>query len=73
MSGRKIDDHKFWAGSSEEGTVFPKGAKMKAERSGESEGDLGSNYPDTTDDIRRDQDRGADKIRSRPVKPGNRY
>lgn len=68
MSGRRIDDHKFWGGSPEKGGVFPKEAKMKQEMSAEGAGHLGSMYPDTTDDIRRAQMKADAKAKAHKIK-----
>lgn len=74
MSGRKIDDHSFWAGKRGKASVFPDGPhKTKEEHSAEGSGHLGSLYPDTTEDIKRDQGMGDSKIKGRPIKPGYRY
>ena len=72
MSGRRIDDHSFWAGGPSKGSVFPEGAKVKEEKSAEGAGGI-MDYPDTTEDIVRDQKAGEGKIRSKPMKPGYRY
>lgn len=74
MSGRRIDDHTFWAGRPGKDTVFPDGPhKTKGERSAEGAGHLGTEYPDTTEDIHRDQDAGIKKAEGRKIKPGYRY
>jgi hypothetical protein len=73
MSGRKIDDHSFWAGKRGRNSVFPDGPhKEKEEMSAEGSGYLGSAYPDTTEQIREDQMKGDRKIKERPMKPGYR-
>jgi hypothetical protein len=46
--------------------------KLKAERSAEGAGRLGSSYPDTTEDILRDQNAGIGKAEGRKIKPGYR-
>ncbi len=73
MSGRRIDDHKVWAGSPEKGGVFPREAKMKQERSAEGSGHVGMEYSDTTEMIHRDQMHGDGKIKGHKMKPGYRY
>lgn len=74
MSGRRIDDHSFWAGGKGKDSVFPDGPhKVKTETSAEGSGHLGSEYPDTTEDIRRDQMQGDSKIKGRKIKSGYRY
>lgn len=73
MSGRRIDDHKSWMGSRSKGSVFPDGPhKTKEERSAEGAGHIGMDYPDTTEDIHRDQEHGASKLEGRRMKPGYR-
>lgn len=73
MSGRRIDDHKWWAGSPGKDTVFPDGPhKTKAEHSVEGAGHLDGLYPDTTEMIARDQAHGVAKAKARPIKPGYR-
>lgn len=73
MSGRKINDHSFWAGKPGKDTVFPDGPhKVKTEMSAEGSGHLGTLYPDTTEQIRKDQMMGDAKIKSHPIKPGYR-
>lgn len=74
MSGRRIDDHKWWAGSPGKDTVFPDGPhKTKAETSAEGSGHLGMEYPDTTEDIRRDQEKSDSQAKKHPMKTGYRY
>ncbi len=72
MSGRRIDDHKAWMGSSPKGSPLPMESKMKEESSAEGAGGI-MDYPDTTEDIKRDQVAGIGKMRGRPLKPGYRY
>lgn len=72
MSGRRIDDHAFWAGAPEKGGVFPKEAKMKQEHSAEGSGHVGTEYSDTTEMVRRDQMHGDSKVKSHKMKPGYR-
>lgn len=71
MSGRRIDDHTFWAGSKSEGSVFPKGAHVKMESSAEGAGAVGK-YEDTTEAIKGVQEAGIRKARSHPMKDGYR-
>jgi hypothetical protein len=72
MSNRRIDDHAFWAGGKSKGSVFPEGAKTKEEKSADGAGGV-MDYPDTTEDIKRDQDQGEGKIRAHKTKTGYRY
>jgi len=73
MSGKRIDDHAFWAGSRSKGSVFPEGAKTKMESSAESAGHIGMEYPDTTEMIKKDQDMGERKAVAHKMKEGYRY
>jgi hypothetical protein len=73
MSGRRIDDHKFWAGGPGKNSVLPDGPyKTKAEMSADGSGHLGSEYPDTTEMIHRDQKMGDSKAKSHGIKSGYR-
>jgi len=70
--GRRIDDHKFWAGGHSKGSVFPEGAHTKDESSAEGAGAV-MEYEDTTEEIKKYQEVGKKKIHSHPRKPGMRY
>lgn len=72
MSGRRIDDHGFWAGGKSKGSVFPEGVHHKAESSAEGAGKLGM-YEDTTETIKSQQDMGIGKAKGHPLKSGNRH
>jgi hypothetical protein len=69
MSGRKINDHSFWAGSKSKDSVFPKGVHTKDESSAEGAGAVGK-YEDTTEAIKGVQEMGKKKIHGHPQKPG---
>ena len=72
MSGRKIDDHSFWAGGKGKDSVFPDGPhKTKDESSAEGFGGLGK-YEDTTEAIKSQQEMNKRKVHSHPQKPGHR-
>lgn len=74
MSGRRIDDHSFWAGKPGEDSRFPDGPhKVKTEMSAEGSGHVGTTYPDTSEDIRENQMHADSKVKGRPVKSGYRY
>lgn len=74
MSGRRIDDHSFWAGGPGKNSVLPDGPhKTKVETSAEGAGHLGTMYPDTTEQIKRDQLKGVAKVKAHPMKEGYRY
>jgi len=73
MSGRKINDHSFWAGGPGKDSVLPDGPhKVKAETSAEGAGSI-SKYEDTTEAIRAQQVMGDKKVKSHPMKAGYRY
>jgi len=72
MSGRRIDDHSFWAGSKGVNSVLPDGPhKTKVESSAEGAGAV-SRYEDTTETIKSQQVAGVKKIKAHPMKPGYR-
>lgn len=60
--GRSIDDHKFWAGSPSNGSIFPMGAKTKQEMSAGGAGEM-SRYEDTTERIKATQETAKSKIK----------
>lgn len=68
MSGRRIDDHAFWAGSKSKGSVFPEGAHTKDESSAEGSGKLGK-YEDTTEAIKEAQEMTVRKVKSHAMRP----
>jgi hypothetical protein len=69
MSGKRIDDHKFFAGSGS--PKFPKGVHTKDYSSAEGDGRL-SHYEDTTETIKSQQEMGVKKARGHAQKPGHR-
>jgi len=71
MSGRKIHDHGGWPGSSD--AMMKSKNRLEHESSAEGAGHLGSMYPDTTEQIKRDQMKGESKAKSHPMKEGYRY
>lgn len=72
MSGRRIDDHSFWAGGKSKGSVFPDGShKTKDESSAEGFGAL-SHYEDTTEAIKAQQEMNKKKVHGHAHKPGTR-
>lgn len=72
MSGRRIDDHSFWAGGKSKGSVFPEGAKIKHEESDSHMGEL-SHYEDTTEAIKSQQMMNNKKQKGHAQKAGHRY
>ena len=71
MAGRKIDDHAFWAGKGRE-YPLPMESKMKRVESAEGAGSV-ARYEDTNEEIVKTQRAGDSKIKSRPLKDGDRY
>lgn len=71
MAERKIDDHSSWVGKGSKGSVFADGAKVKEYRSAEGAGKI-SSYPDSSEEVLRDQSGGVSKLKSRPMKEGYR-
>lgn len=69
MGGRKIDDHKFFAGSGS--PEFPKGVHTKKYKSADSAGDV-SEYEDTTEMIEKQQENGEREVKKRPLKSTHR-
>ncbi len=72
MAGRRIDDHDNWTGKAPGGQVFADGSKMKEEPASDGAGGI-MDYPDTSEDIHRDQGEGERSIRAKPMRPGYRY
>ncbi len=73
MAGQRMDDHSFWAGGKSKGSVFPDGVKHKMEKSAEGSGHVGTDYPDTTEAIHRDQMHSDKQAKKQKMKPGQRY
>jgi hypothetical protein len=71
MSGKRIDDHKFWAGKPGKDMVMPMGVHTKDESSAVGAGSV-SKYEDTTETIKSQQEAGISKAKSHPLKPGYR-
>ena len=70
MSGMRIDDHKFFAGSGS--PRFPRGVHLKDESSAEGAGAV-MHYEDTTEAIKSSQEMGEKQVKRRPLKTGTRY
>jgi hypothetical protein len=70
MSGRRINDFGGYPHTSD--MSMKSKNKLKQYTSAEGAGHLGSQYPDTSEDIRKDQMMGDGKIKARPMKPGYR-
>lgn len=71
MSGRRIDDMGGWPHTSD--MSMKSSNRVKHYSSAEGSGHIGMEYPDTTEDIHRDQQHGDGKIKSHKMKPGYRY
>lgn len=71
MSGRKINDMGGMPHTSD--MAMKSKTHVKNYQSAEGSGALDGNYPDTTEDIRRDQMAGDAKVKRHPIKPGYRY
>lgn len=71
MSGRRITDMGGYPHTSD--MSMKSSNKLKHFSSAEGDGGIDGKYPDTTEDIHRDQTHGDSKIKSKPMKPGNRY
>ena len=71
MSGRKINDMGGWPHSSD--MAMKSKNKLKEFKSAEGSGAIDGKYPDTTEDIHRDQMAGDGKIKGRQMKEGYRY
>ncbi len=71
MSGQRINDHGFWAGSKSKDSVFPKGVHTKTMSSAEGAGKE-SDYEDTSEKIKSQQEMGVSKAKSHQMKAGYR-
>jgi hypothetical protein len=71
MSGRKINDYGGMPHTSD--MSMSSKNKVKHYTSAEGSGAIDGKYPDTTEDIHRDQEHGDSKIKGRPMKTGYRY
>lgn len=70
MAGRRIDD---MGGEPHTSDMMMKSKnKLKEYRSAEGAGHI-NDYPDTTEDIHRDQEAGERKMSGHKLKPGYRY
>jgi hypothetical protein len=71
MSGRKINDFGGYPHTSE--MSMKSKNSLKEFHSAEGSGHLDGLYPDTTEMVHRDQEKGNGKIKAHPIKPGYRY
>lgn len=70
MASRKIDDMGGWPHTSD--MSMKSKNRVEHEMSAEGAGHM-SDYPDTTEEIKRDQDAGISKLEGRKLRPGYRY
>ena len=71
MSGRRIDDMGGWPHTSD--MSMKSSNRVKHYSSAEGSGHIGMEYSDTTEMVKRDQEKGDSKIKSHQIKPGYRY
>ena len=71
MGGQKIHDHHSWVGGRSKGSVFPEGVKTRNESSAEGAG-AETEYEDTTEAIKKQQEHAKSKVHSHPQKAGFR-
>jgi hypothetical protein len=69
--GQRIDDHSSWIGAAGKNMVMPQGVHTKAESSASDFGGL-SQYEDTTEAIKKQQNMNVSKVKGHPQKPGHR-
>ena len=72
MSGRKIDDHSFWAGKGGKDHVLPKGVHVKHMSDSEHAGAM-NHYEDTEEAIHKTQNASASKVKSHSPKENYRH
>lgn len=70
MASRRIDDMGGWPHTSD--MAMKSKNRVEHEESAEGAGGI-SDYPDTTEEIHRDQKAGIAKLEGRKMKPGYRY
>lgn len=73
MSGKRLDDHSFMFGKGGKTSPFPKGAHERTYESASGAGRVGTEYPDTTEAVKRDQDGAAAMTKRNGQKSGYRY
>jgi hypothetical protein len=71
MSGRKINDFGGYPHTSE--MSMKSKNSLKEYSSAEGSGHVGTDYPDTTESIKREQMQSDAKVKSHKMKPGYRY
>jgi hypothetical protein len=71
MSGRRITDYGGYPHTSD--MSMKSKNSLKHYSSAEGSGHVGTEYPDTTEMVKRDQEKGDSKVKGHPMKPGYRY
>lgn len=72
MAGRKIDDHAGFFGKGGE-YPLPTGNKMKRFHSAEGDGHVGSDYPDTSEAIHKNQMASNKESKKQSIRDNKRY
>lgn len=70
MAGRRIDDHKFFAGGMSKDSVLPKGVHVQHHSDDGVAGHL-TKYEDTDAAIRSQQEMNKRKVKGHDMKPGH--
>jgi hypothetical protein len=68
---QRINDHSFWAGGKTSTNPFPNGVKSKQYMSAMSDGKE-MDYEDTTEEIKKMQDKNTSQAKKYPMKPSYR-
>ena len=71
MSGRRINDYGGLPHTSD--MAMKSKNSLKEYHSAEGQGHIGMEYPDTTEDVRRDQENGDKSIGKHKMRSGYRY
>lgn len=71
MSGRKINDFSGLPHTSD--MAMKSKNDLKHYSSAEGSGHVGNMYSDTTEMVKRDQDKGNSQVGKHPIRPGYRY
>ncbi len=66
--GQRIDDHSSWAGKGGRESVLPVGNKVKTYSSAEGAGSE-TDYEDTTEKVKAQQQESVRQIKAKPMKP----
>jgi hypothetical protein len=71
MSGRRIDDHSFWAGKGGKDSVLPESTRVKSISDVKGDGAV-ERYEDTEEAVKSQQMAGVGKMKSYKHKSGYR-